>query len=200
MKTIHPVPEIPFYFIRHGETEGNVQNLCQGHIDFPLTEKGKEQARLAGRRLQGLGIKRVATSSLGRAKHSAHIIAEVLGLADVTEYISLIERGWGEIEGRDNSRMFAQEELEQTPSWDGVSAIKGIETKSDLLKRVMVSMAEVLAGVAPVLIIGHGRYFQALCEVLHTAPIRQLENGVPMFCAPSPLTGGWKISPVESKD
>ena len=140
MRQIQPIQQIPFYFVRHGETLGNVRNLCQGHIDFPLTDTGEAQGRDAAAMLKGRGIRRIATSPLGRARSTARIIAEVLELTDVIEYPALIERGWGELEGRHNSLMFAQEDLERLPSWDGACDIKGAETKRELLCRIGAGM------------------------------------------------------------
>jgi len=31
--------------VRHGETEGNVKRLIQGHLHGKLTKKGREQAK-----------------------------------------------------------------------------------------------------------------------------------------------------------
>lgn len=196
MNTPSPIQEVSFYFVRHGETVGNAQNLCQGHIDFPLTDKGEAQAREAAEVLQGCGIKRIAASPLGRAKRTAHIIAEALGVTDVREYPALIERGWGELEGKHNSLMFAQEELERMPTWDGVYSTKGIEAKQELLCRIASGMNEVLAGTAPVAIVGHGRFFNALCELLDVAPIQQIVNGAPLHCAPKGSSKTWDIKMV----
>jgi len=33
------------YFIRHGETEGNVEDVFRGDIDYPLNKEGQEQAQ-----------------------------------------------------------------------------------------------------------------------------------------------------------
>ena len=37
--------KVLFYFVRHGESEGNTKGVLSGHTDYPLTEKGREQAR-----------------------------------------------------------------------------------------------------------------------------------------------------------
>lgn len=42
------------YFIRHGETDWNVEGRLQGQKDIPLNDLGRVQAEEAGRRLQGL--------------------------------------------------------------------------------------------------------------------------------------------------
>lgn len=184
----------PFYFVRHGETVGNVRSLCQGRIDFPLTERGERQARAAGEILQGRGILRIATSPLARARSTTRIIAEVLGLSDVAEHHGLIERGWGELEGQHNSFMFAQEERERMPSYTGVSDIKGIETKEELLTRIASAMNDLLVGASPLAIVGHGRFFNGLCELLNVPPIEQIGNGAPVYCMPGRAAESWEIS------
>ena len=38
----------PIYLFRHGETAWNAQRRAQGHLDSPLTEMGRAQARALG--------------------------------------------------------------------------------------------------------------------------------------------------------
>ncbi|MBU6500106.1 MAG: histidine phosphatase family protein, partial [Rhodospirillales bacterium] len=44
-----------FWFLRHGETDWNAQNLSQGNVDIPLNETGLAQARSAALLLRGKG-------------------------------------------------------------------------------------------------------------------------------------------------
>lgn len=183
----------PFFFVRHGETLGNVKSMCQGHIDFPLTPKGEAQALEAAELLRGRGIARIATSPLGRARATARVIADSLGIYEVGEYPALIERGWGELEGKHNSLMFAQEELERSPSWTGKYDHSGIEPKKELLARIVGAMDDVLSGDIPVVVVGHGRFFNALCEVLGIPPVVQIPNGRPVCCEPDIDGVAWTL-------
>jgi probable phosphoglycerate mutase len=72
------------YLVRHGETDLNVAGRHQGHIDSPLTRRGRLQAQAAARAL----TKRIDTldvvifaSPLGRALTTAQIIADALHVA-----------------------------------------------------------------------------------------------------------------------
>ena len=65
---------------RHGETEWNRQLRHQGHMDSPLTPQGILQAQALGARLKGLPIQTIYSSDLGRAMHTAQILAEAIGL------------------------------------------------------------------------------------------------------------------------
>lgn len=60
-------------FIRHAETAGNVAGVWQGHGDSPLTEWGREQARLLGSRPGLRAFDRVVSSDLGRVRETARL-------------------------------------------------------------------------------------------------------------------------------
>jgi 2,3-bisphosphoglycerate-dependent phosphoglycerate mutase len=75
--------ETSFYqvtFLRHGESVGNAEDRFQGHADFPLTEKGRTQARsLADRwQVEGVTFDQCIASPLLRASQTAEIICETL--------------------------------------------------------------------------------------------------------------------------
>ena len=44
-------PMVSLYFVRHGETDWNVEARLQGQQDVPLNAVGRAQAEEAGRRL-----------------------------------------------------------------------------------------------------------------------------------------------------
>ena len=61
------------YFIRHGESETNLNIRLTGWYDTPLTEKGIEDAKKAGEFLKNVHFDKVFTSDLKRAKKTADI-------------------------------------------------------------------------------------------------------------------------------
>jgi broad specificity phosphatase PhoE len=74
-----------FYLTLHGETEWNRERRFQGQLDSPLTDRGVEQAHLMGATLRELlgdstGCT-IVSSQLGRARRTAEIICEVLGIS-----------------------------------------------------------------------------------------------------------------------
>lgn len=73
------IPHIPFYFVRHGETDWNKINqaLCP-QDDIPLNETGLLQAIHAREKLNSLNITKIYSSPLVRAKQTAEIINEDL--------------------------------------------------------------------------------------------------------------------------
>ena len=72
------------YLVRHGQTEFNRERRYQGHLDSPLTDLGRQQARMYGERFAGLIVKpadwTIFTSPQGRAMHSAEIIRDTTGI------------------------------------------------------------------------------------------------------------------------
>ena len=72
------------YFIRHGETDWNLEGRLQGQQDIPLNDVGRVQAEEAGRRLQALvphveDLDYVA-SPMTRTRETMEILRETLGL------------------------------------------------------------------------------------------------------------------------
>jgi broad specificity phosphatase PhoE len=77
--------------LRHGESVHNAQRSGEpaAHSEQDrLTEKGVEQARAAGAGLRGLGVTRLLSSPLRRARETAAAVGDALGLeAEEVDYI-----------------------------------------------------------------------------------------------------------------
>jgi broad specificity phosphatase PhoE len=54
---------VAFWFIRHGETDWNAQNLSQGDVDIPLNAVGRAQAQSAAALMQGHEIVTIVSST-----------------------------------------------------------------------------------------------------------------------------------------
>ncbi len=67
------------YFVRHGETDSNVDGMFRGRA-AQLTEAGKAQAAQVGERLKRLGVETLISSDYPRAEETATIIGEHAGL------------------------------------------------------------------------------------------------------------------------
>ena len=90
------------YLLRHGQTEFNVKKLVQGRCDSPLTDLGRQQAKMAAAWLKAHNVtpNKVVSSPLGRAMDTARLVAtELLGPdAAVEPSEGIIERGYGTFE------------------------------------------------------------------------------------------------------
>jgi broad specificity phosphatase PhoE len=81
------------HLIRHGEVE-NPAGIRYGRLPgYPLSRRGGDQARAAGRYLRTLGapIAAIVSSPLERAAQTATLVQEVLGLPGITTDERLLE-------------------------------------------------------------------------------------------------------------
>jgi broad specificity phosphatase PhoE len=84
--------------VRHGETDWNASGRLQGQTDRPLNARGRSQAKALAEELAGDGIAAVYASDLLRARETAEIVGERLGLTVVIDS-DLREKDWGTWEG-----------------------------------------------------------------------------------------------------
>lgn len=85
-------------FVRHGETDWNIELRMQGHIDLALNAKGEAQALAVGRYFDGLRADALYSSDLMRARQTAQPISLALCLP-VNLRQALRERNFGRCEG-----------------------------------------------------------------------------------------------------
>lgn len=100
-----------FYLTRHGQTVWNTQLKMQGHLDSPLTEEGKLQARKTALKLKDVTFDHVFSSDLLRAYKTAEIIAADRDLAIKTSKL-LRESKLGPFEGK--KLQFFQKQLKKS--------------------------------------------------------------------------------------
>ncbi len=78
-------------FVRHGEVY-NPHNICYGRLPrYRLSENGRNQAAATSQILQSQGVTAVYSSPMLRARQTARIIREMLGLPMVHRSANLIE-------------------------------------------------------------------------------------------------------------
>jgi 2,3-bisphosphoglycerate-dependent phosphoglycerate mutase len=105
--------------LRHGESQWNLENRFTGWTDVPLTDKGKEEARLAGERLRGIRFDKAYTSVLQRAIETLDVALRVLGQTDLpTERDqALNERHYGDLQGLNKAETAKKYGDEQVHIW-----------------------------------------------------------------------------------
>lgn len=106
--------------IRHGESICNKNNIFTGWLNSPLTDKGKNEARLAGKRLKkyDFNFDIAYTSVLDRANDTLNLVLNELNLKNVpiTKTWMLNERHYGALEGmnKDEARnIFGSEQVQR---------------------------------------------------------------------------------------
>eukprot|EP01117_Protostelium_nocturnum_P015400 TRINITY_DN596_c0_g1_i1.p1 TRINITY_DN596_c0_g1~~TRINITY_DN596_c0_g1_i1.p1 ORF type:complete len:256 (+),score=107.76 TRINITY_DN596_c0_g1_i1:85-852(+) len=113
--------------LRHGESTWNKENRFTGWADVPLSEKGLEEAKAAGRELKAKGFTfDVAfTSVLSRAIKTLWLALEEMGLMYIPVHPNwrLNERMYGALQGLDKSETAAKHGEEQVKVWRRAYAI-----------------------------------------------------------------------------
>jgi len=73
-----------YFVMRHGESENNVQNLLDSTNEkrWPLTERGREQAKAGAAKLANASITTIYASPFERTKEAAEIAARELGISE----------------------------------------------------------------------------------------------------------------------
>ncbi len=178
---------IAFWFLRHGETDWNAQNLSQGNVDIPLNETGLAQARSAALLLRNRGIRTIISSPLSRAKVTADIAANVLGLpVEIDE--GLREVAFGVQEGQPMSEWFT--------AWvEGALTPSGAESFPDLTLRSIAAINRATTRPSVVLVVAHGALFRAVRGAMGHEPNYRTRNAIPVWCEPPAERGKpWGIT------
>ena len=88
------------YFVRHGESEGNLARRHQ-KSDTPLSEAGRKQSRILAERAKHLPVEVILSSPYVRAQETAKIIAAGINLrVEITDLLREFKRP-SEIAGKD---------------------------------------------------------------------------------------------------
>ncbi len=193
------MPEI--YLIRHGETQWSLNGRHTGVTDIPLTEHGRQQARLLKQELVTRKFELVLTSPLRRARETC----ELAGLAERAEIDpDLMEWNYGDYEGLTSEQIHAGR-----PAWtifnDGGP---GGETPEQVGVRVDRVIARVRARRSDAALFAHGHVLRVLAArwlglapsagahfLLDTATLCVLnsDGGVAALKR-------WNVSPVERSE
>ena len=102
------------YFVRHGQSKWNVENKICGATDIPLTDEGRNQARITAENIIAKNIKAdiILYSPLSRAKETALIISEFVKIPAKEEPL-LFEQNFGMYEGTPRDGMEFKEAKKQ---------------------------------------------------------------------------------------
>ncbi|EHL96676.1 phosphoglycerate mutase family protein [Acetobacteraceae bacterium AT-5844] len=189
-----PTP-VPFWFLRHGETDWNARGLSQGNVDIPLNTVGWAQAERAAEALaRTMGTPReiatIVASPLSRARNTAETVAAKLGL-DIELDEGLREVSFGVQEGQEMGGWF--------DDWvDGKLTPEGGESFEQLRIRTVDALNRALSRKGPVLVVAHGALWRAFRSVAGLPANVRTPNALPLWVTP-PAAGesAWHFEPSE---
>lgn len=92
------------FIVRHGETKGNLANEMQGHLEYSLTEKGKQQVIETSNAIYDMSGNDIVlfSSPLNRAIQTTNLLSRKLQSKNIITIIAdeLSEIKFGEWEGK----------------------------------------------------------------------------------------------------
>lgn len=157
--------------VRHGETDWNAEGRLQGHSDRPLSEYGRRQARQLAEELEGDEVEAIYSSDLARARETAEIVGERLGIPVVLEP-ALREKDWG--------------------TWEGLTAVErdrvefvgeSTEAHQERMLRALRRITERHPGDGRVLVVTHGGSMRRVQTAAMGVALPVVENCGRWLCA-----------------
>jgi len=184
----HTIPSIPFYFLRHGQTDWNREGRLMGQQDIPLNQVGIKQAQEVASYLKDsqVTIDKIISSPLMRAKQTAEIISNIIN-APINFHAGLKEVYFGTAEGK----LKAYENLHE--SWVGGITPEGAESWVIFKHRVISATIKSLQNDGTTLIVAHGGVYSAIMDFLGF-PNQDADNCIPYLFTPPVLPNQlWNI-------
>lgn len=170
------------YCIRHGESTYNAEGRIQGQSDVPLSARGRLQGQAAARAMTGLGVEAVFASPLRRARHTAGMVADCLGL-EVRTDARLKEVDCGVFQDRMREEILREYEgmIEQWRSGQPDFVFPQGESRQSLINRGHEILDEISkSGHKTVAVVSHGGLLLAgmksILGIRSTKPPLSLEN------------------------
>lgn len=166
------------FFTRHCSTEWNDDGRLQGSCDIPLSEVGREQARILAKAISKTPVKVLVTSQLQRTVETAEIIRQSCG-ARVVVCSDLSEIMFGKLEGLTRNHceteyaalMQAWRKAPQTICFPGGEAIKDFEA------RVIYGLRMTLGLLSePALFVLHGGVLRLAKCLFERRPISEMNR------------------------
>ena len=169
------------WLARHGETPYNAERRFQGQGPVPLSDRGREQARELAEAAAQHDFASLWASPLPRARETAGIVAERIGL-EVREEPRLMETDTGDW----TDRLFSEIEAEDPegfasfvagdPAWE----FPGGESFAAQQDRVVAALEDIrAAGPLPALVVCHRGSIRLALERVHGRRVAmdELPNG-----------------------
>lgn len=172
-----------FWFLRHGETEGNATRVIQ-HAEIPLNATGFAQAERAAQVLRHVPFARIFGSTMTRAWQTAETVARVTA-KPLSAEPRLRERWFGDLVGTTSVGL----------NWS-IDPPNG-DRLADFVERTCACAEDLLAGAEPTLLVAHGGNLYALAMSLG-APLEldYIANATPLRFEQD--GGGWRIHPLST--
>jgi alpha-ribazole phosphatase/probable phosphoglycerate mutase len=168
------MPPTRVYLLRHAETTWNAEGRLQGHLDAPLSERGRRQLEALTRALRPVALAALYSSPLSRARVCAEAVGAACGLA-VQPVDEFREMNQGEWEGRLVDEVVAADGARVQAWWDAPHEVQvpGGESLQQLQARALRGFERVVARhhAEAVAIMAHGGVNKVILLAVLGAPL-----------------------------
>ncbi|MHA1971353.1 MAG: histidine phosphatase family protein [Candidatus Hodarchaeales archaeon] len=196
--------------MRHGESIGNKNKIYQGHKDYPLSEKGIEQAIALRERMIKRGIKtsEIYSSDLSRAVQTAEIINEAYNVL-IYKYAGFRELDLGIYSGKNSDEIKSLGDNVIGKFFEDIyMKIPEGESVNDMKERIEITFEKILSknknrsNKNPIIIVAHGgTLFHILDSILNIfkPPSKQWFDNCKMQEITQNPDGFWSIETFNEK-
>ena len=152
--------------VRHGESETNVRKVFTGQLDAPLTDAGRQQAKLMAQYLDAYKVDKIYASSLERAMETARAIAlrQNCPVENRDELMEINSGLWQGLTFTEIAEKYPQNYALWKENIGSATPEEG-ETCAQLYQRVIAFLNMLLASAE-----------ETVCLVCHATPIRMMES------------------------
>jgi 2,3-bisphosphoglycerate-dependent phosphoglycerate mutase len=174
--------------LRHGESQWNLENRFTGWVDVPLSPRGIQEAKDAGKKLRSFTFDRAFTSVLSRANETLRLVLETIGQTGIPieKDKALNERMYGELQGLNKAETAKKYGDAQVKIWRRSFDVcpPGGESLKDTAERVLPyyerTIKPHLLNGDTILVAAHGNSLRALVMELEQLSREQvLELNIP---------------------
>jgi broad specificity phosphatase PhoE len=157
------------YFIRHAQSQANVDGLFAGRMDTPLTEVGRGQAKQAGILIRETlpKIDLVISSPYARTRSTAEIICSQFNypVENIIFDDLLFERDFGALEGTSREEFLKHHKFIETDCAEGAETVEQMDNRA---RRALARYSKLETDT--ILLVSHGGFGRALRRAVNSRP------------------------------
>ena len=176
------------WLVRHGQTDWNLRGIYQGQSDIPLNETGIIQAKALAASLAATRFDAIYSSDLMRARDTAAIIADAIGLPDQLDArLREINQGVWEGQTIDDVQEKYAPDFSRNPKYIVTPRAEGAESLAQVITRMVQAANDYHErnNGGRLLLATHGLSAAALYAVVNEIPLVDVvkfipDNGKPM--------------------
>jgi len=157
------------YYVRHGLSQANVDNVWTGQSETELTKEGIKQASARGRDMNKNAIKvdLIISSPLSRALHTARLIAKEIGYPENKIEINplFVERNYGIFENTPVEDFFSEHTIKDMDQMEGAESMEDLHERA---KKALIYLNTIEHD--NILVVSHGTFGRALRRAVNKEP------------------------------